>query len=92
MGVIKRIVKPKNQRSKRALEAKEPKAIENAKSALFIRGPKSSDMVMKAMKDIHALKKPNVAPDFYGKSKLIVIVSEILDLALVRCLVLSSNY
>ena len=70
MGVIQRIVKPKNQRSKRALEAREPKAIENAKSAIFIRGPKSSEMVMKAMRDLHALKKPNVAPEFYGKSKL----------------------
>ena len=70
MGVIQRIVKPKNQRSKRALEAREPKAIENAKSAIFIRGPKSSDMVMKAMRDLLALKKPNVAPEFYGKSKL----------------------
>ena len=69
MGVIQRIVKPKNQRSKRALEAREPKAIENAKSAIFIRGPKSSEMVMKAMRDLHALKKPNVAPEFYGKSK-----------------------
>ena len=69
MGVIQRIVKPKNQRSKRALEAREPKAIENAKSAIFIRGPKSSDMVMKAMRDLHALKRPNVAPEFYGKSK-----------------------
>ena len=71
MGVIQRIVKPKNQRSKRALEAREPKAIENAKSAIFIRGPKSSEMVMKAMRDLHALKKPNVAPEFYGKSKLL---------------------
>ena len=70
MGVIQRIVKPKNQRSKRALEAREPKAIENAKSAIFIRGPKSSELVMKAMRDLHALKKPNVAPEFYGKSKL----------------------
>ena len=70
MGVIQRFVKPKNQRSKRALEAREPKAIENAKSAIFIRGPKSSEMVMKAMRDLHALKKPNVAPEFYGKSKL----------------------
>ena len=77
MGVIKRVVKPRNQRSKRALEAKEPKAIENAKSALFIRGPKSSDMVMKAMKDILALKKPNVAPEFYGKSKITIILYNI---------------
>lgn len=67
MGVIQRVVKPRNQKSKRALEAREPKPIENAKSAIFIRGPKSSDMVMKAMRDIHALKKPNVAPSFYGK-------------------------
>ena len=71
MGVIQRIVKPKNQRSKRALEAREPKAIENAKSAIFIRGPKSSELVMQAMRDLHALKKPNVAPEFYGKSKLL---------------------
>jgi ribosome production factor 2 len=72
MGVIKRIVKPRNQKSKRALEAREPKAIENAKSAIFIRGPKSSDMVMTALRDLHALKKPNVAPSFYGKSKILL--------------------
>ena len=71
MGVIQRVVKPRNQKSKRALEAREPKAIENAKSAIFIRGPKSSEMVMKAMRDMHALKKPYVAPDFYGKSKIL---------------------
>ena len=69
MGVIQRVVKPRNQRSKRALEAREPKAVENAKSAIFIRGPKSSDVVMTAMRDIHAIKKPNVAPEFYGKRK-----------------------
>ena len=67
MGVIQRVVKPRNQKSKRASEAREPKAIENAKSAIFIRGPKSSDLVMKAMRDLHSLKKPNVAPEFYGK-------------------------
>ena len=78
MGVIKRIVKPRNQKSKRALEAREPKAIENAKSAIFIRGPKSSDMVMTALRDLHALKKPNVAPSFYGKSK--ILLSELISL------------
>ena len=72
MGVIQRVVKPRNQRSKRALEAREPKAVENAKSAIFIRGPKSSDVVMTAMRDIHAIKKPNVAPEFYGKRKYLL--------------------
>ena len=85
MGVIQRVVKPRNQKSKRALEAREPKPVENAKSAIFVRGPKSSDMVMRAMRDIHALKKPNVAPEFYGKSKYLkkLLVFALLTLNLV---------
>jgi ribosome production factor 2 len=37
MGVLQRVVKPRNQRSKRALEAREPKTVENAKKTLFVR-------------------------------------------------------
>jgi len=65
MGVLRRVVKPKNQRSKRALEAREPKAIENTKAALFVRGVKCSENVQKCMKDLYTLKKPNA--QFYNK-------------------------
>jgi len=59
MGVLKRVVKPKNQRSKRALEEREPKAIENTKTAIFVRGATCSDLVLKCMKDIAILKNPH---------------------------------
>jgi len=59
MGVVNRVVKPKNQRSKRALEEREPKAIENTKTAIFVRGSTCSEMVQKCMKDLSLLKKPN---------------------------------
>lgn len=67
MGVIQRVVKPRTKKAKRALLAKEPKTVEDAKTALFIRGPKASDTVMTALRDLHALKKPHVAPEFYGR-------------------------
>eukprot|EP00092_Neocalanus_flemingeri_P029855 GFUD01032413.1.p1 GENE.GFUD01032413.1~~GFUD01032413.1.p1 ORF type:complete len:324 (-),score=99.84 GFUD01032413.1:89-1060(-) len=59
MGVLNRVVKPKNQRSKRALEVREPKAIENTKTAIFVRGATCSDLVFKCMKDISILKNPH---------------------------------
>jgi len=65
MGVIQRVVKPKKQRSKRALEEREPKAIENTKTVLFVRGVKCGENVVKCMKDICTLKKPNST--FYSK-------------------------
>ena len=58
MGVLKRVEKTKTQKGKRALEDREPKAIENTKTAIFVRGTNCSDLVMKFMKDISSLKKP----------------------------------
>jgi len=58
MVVMNRVVKPKNRRSKRALEEREPKAIENTKTAVFVRGVKCSQLVQDCMKDLNALKKP----------------------------------
>jgi len=58
MGVLNRVVKPKNKRVKRALEQREPKAIENTKTALFVRGANCSDLAQKCMKDLCSLKKP----------------------------------
>lgn len=59
MVVVNRVVKPKNQRSKRALEVREPKAIENTKTAIFVRGATCSDLVQKCMTDLSLLKKPH---------------------------------
>ncbi|CAI4216708.1 unnamed protein product [Parascedosporium putredinis] len=39
-----RTVKPRNARSKRALEKREPKAVENPKTALFLRGTSCSQI------------------------------------------------
>lgn len=53
------VVRPKTQRGKRALEQRAPKNVENTKTALFLRGGKTSELVTQAMKDICLLKKPN---------------------------------
>ncbi|KAF3938476.1 hypothetical protein ABW19_dt0204348 [Dactylella cylindrospora] len=52
-------VKPKNARSKRALEAREPKLVENEKTTLFLRGTTASGIVQDALGDLHSLKKPH---------------------------------
>lgn len=54
-----RTVKPKNARVKRALEEREPKVVENEKTAVFVRGQQTSEKVRAAMKDLYALKRPN---------------------------------
>ncbi|KDN44123.1 Brix-domain-containing protein [Tilletiaria anomala UBC 951] len=55
-----KVVKPRNARSKRALEKREAKEVENPKTALFIHGLRVSDTVKTAMVELAALKKPNV--------------------------------
>ena len=62
---MQRVVKPRTQKGKRALLEREPKAKENTKEVLFIRGNKTSEVVMDAMKDLCALKKPH--SEFYSK-------------------------
>ncbi|KAK6336373.1 rRNA-binding ribosome biosynthesis protein rpf2 [Orbilia brochopaga] len=52
-------IKPKNARSKRALEAREPKLVENQKTTLFLRGTSTSGIVQDALGDLHSLKKPH---------------------------------
>ncbi|KAG9318083.1 Brix domain-containing protein [Chiua virens] len=54
-----RAIKPRNARSKRALEAREPKEIEEARTAIFVRGTHAGLVVQSAMKDLMALKKPH---------------------------------
>lgn len=50
-------VRPKNARTKRALEKKESKLVENIKSALFVQGSNSNKLLHDAMIDLSAFKK-----------------------------------
>lgn len=53
------VVKPKTKRSKRFLEGRAPKLIENVKTAMIMKGGNTSQLVTEALKDIYALKKPS---------------------------------
>ncbi|KAI5852763.1 Brix domain-containing protein [Morchella snyderi] len=54
-----RTVKPRNARSKRALDDREAKLIENQKKTLFLSGTTTSELSRQALGDLHALKKPH---------------------------------
>ncbi|KAJ4468136.1 Brix-domain-containing protein [Lentinula aciculospora] len=54
-----RTVKPKNARSKRALDAREPKEIEDARTVVFVKGTKTGEVLNGVMKDMMALKRPD---------------------------------
>lgn len=54
-----RVVKPKNARSKRALEARESKEVEDPRTVIFVRGTHTGEVVNGAMKDLMALKRPH---------------------------------
>ncbi|QPG75040.1 rRNA-binding ribosome biosynthesis protein rpf2 [Brettanomyces nanus] len=53
-----RTVKPKSARSKRAMDKKQPKIVENVKSALFIPGQNANKALHDITVDLAALKKP----------------------------------
>jgi len=52
--------KPKNPRALRMWKDRQPKDFENTKRAMFIKGSKSSQLVNNIMKDLAALKSPDV--------------------------------
>ncbi|XP_038076077.1 ribosome production factor 2 homolog isoform X2 [Patiria miniata] len=54
---MQRIVKPKTQRAKRALEKRDAKITENTKKCTFIRGGNTSETVTRALKELYILKK-----------------------------------
>ncbi|KAF8670165.1 Brix protein, partial [Rhizoctonia solani] len=54
-----RTIKPKNAASKRALEARAPKEIEDEKTVIFVKGTHVGERVTGAMKDLMALKRPH---------------------------------
>ena len=55
----RRCFSAKTQRSRRAMDAKAPKLIENVKASLGIKGPKMSQLVGDVLKDLHKFKQPN---------------------------------
>ncbi|KAI1764255.1 Brix-domain-containing protein [Hypoxylon sp. FL1150] len=64
-----RQIKPRNARSKRALEKKAPKAVENPKTALFLRGTTCSQVVQDALTDLYSLRQP-LAKKFTKKNAI----------------------
>ncbi|KAI1342448.1 Brix-domain-containing protein [Xylariaceae sp. FL0016] len=64
-----RQIKPRNARSKRALEKKAPKVVENPKTALFLRGTTASQIVQDALSDLYSLRQP-LAKKFTKKNDI----------------------
>lgn len=54
-----RVVKPKNARSKRALDAREAKEVEDPRTVVFVRGSHTGEVVNAVMKELMALKRPH---------------------------------
>eukprot|EP01098_Paradermamoeba_levis_P010250 TRINITY_DN4309_c0_g1_i1.p1 TRINITY_DN4309_c0_g1~~TRINITY_DN4309_c0_g1_i1.p1 ORF type:complete len:350 (+),score=109.14 TRINITY_DN4309_c0_g1_i1:81-1052(+) len=61
--------KPKNARSKRALKWKQPKVVENVKTALILKAEKTSDVVNQLLTDFTVLKKPD-SHSLHKKNKI----------------------
>ncbi|KAI7821832.1 Brix domain-containing protein 1 [Kickxella alabastrina] len=61
--------KPKNARSKRFLTNRDPKVVENEKTAIFVRGSTTSKVILDTLKDLHSLRKPN-AINFTRKNEI----------------------
>ncbi|PBP23305.1 Brix domain-containing protein-like protein [Diplocarpon rosae] len=64
-----RQIKPRNARSKRALDKKAPKAVENPRTALFLRGTSCSQIVQDALTDLYQLRIP-LAKKFTKKNAI----------------------
>ncbi|KAK0655749.1 Brix domain-containing protein [Cercophora newfieldiana] len=62
-----RQIKPKTARSKRALEKRAPKAVENPKTALFLRGTTCSQVTQDALADLYAMRQTH-AKRFHKKN------------------------
>ncbi|KAG1723471.1 Brix domain-containing protein [Suillus paluster] len=54
-----RTVKPRNARSKRALDAREAKEVEDVRTAIFVKGTHTGEIVNGVMQELMALKRPN---------------------------------
>ncbi|KAF8155431.1 Brix domain-containing protein [Crassisporium funariophilum] len=54
-----RTIKPKNARSKRALDARLPKETEDPRTAIFVKGTHAGEVLNSVMRELMALKRPN---------------------------------
>nr|GAT46746.1 predicted protein [Mycena chlorophos] len=54
-----RTIKPKNARSKRALDARQPKEVEDPRTTVFVRGTHTGEVLNSVMRDLMALKRPH---------------------------------
>ena len=61
--------KPRNARSKREIEKREPKAVENPKATLLLRANKCSQHVQDALQDLYSLRTP-FAKKFTKKNEI----------------------
>lgn len=61
--------KPRNARSKRALEKRAPKEKENPKTCLFLRGTTCSQVTQDALSDLYSLRQP-LAKKFTKKNPI----------------------
>ncbi|KAJ2725442.1 rRNA-binding ribosome biosynthesis protein rpf2 [Coemansia sp. Benny D115] len=61
--------KPKNARSKRFMTNREAKVVENEKTAIFIRGSTTSQVIQDTLKDLYALRKHS-AINFSKKNEI----------------------
>ncbi|KAF9179877.1 rRNA-binding ribosome biosynthesis protein rpf2 [Haplosporangium sp. Z 767] len=64
-----RTITPRNARVKRVLKNREAKTEENVKTAIFIRGSQTSQIVNDALADLYMLKKP-YAVNFTKKNQI----------------------
>lgn len=64
-----RQIKPRNARSKRALEKRAPKEKENPKTCLFLRGTTCSQVTQDALADLFSLRQP-LAKKFTKKNPI----------------------
>ncbi|KAJ2030173.1 rRNA-binding ribosome biosynthesis protein rpf2 [Coemansia sp. RSA 376] len=61
--------KAKNARAKRFLVNRDPKIVENGKTALFVRGSTTSQVILDTLKDLYSLRKPD-AINFTKKNEI----------------------
>ncbi|KAF7309708.1 Brix domain-containing protein [Mycena indigotica] len=54
-----RTIKPKNARSKRALEARQPKEVEDSRTTIFVKGTHTGQLLNNVMRDLMTLKRPD---------------------------------
>ncbi|KAM7193503.1 Brix domain containing protein [Rhypophila sp. PSN 637] len=64
-----RQIKPRTARSKRALEKRAPKAVENPKKALFLRGTTCSQLTQDALGDLYSMRQ-TLAKRFQKKNPI----------------------